>query len=61
MVVTRASAENHTGAHLALPMLNTASVKTGGTWEVLVWNPIEDKYEEASAGNQLSLLLGVSR
>ena len=35
----------HASAHLALPMLNNASAKTGGTWEVLVWNPIEDKYD----------------
>ena len=26
-------------------MLNKASVKTGGTWEVLVWNRIEDTYD----------------
>ena len=45
MVDTRSSAEKPSGAHLALPMLNKASVKTGGTWEVLVWNPIEDKYD----------------
>ena len=45
MVNTRSSAEKPSGAHLALPMLNKASVKTGGTWEVLVWNPIEDKYD----------------
>ena len=45
MVTTRASAEKPSGAHLALPMLNKASVKTGGTWEVIVWNPIVDKYD----------------
>ena len=35
----------HASAHLALPMLNKASAKTGGTWDVFVWHPIEDKYE----------------
>ena len=40
-----ASSAKPDSAHLALSMLNKSSVKTGGTWEVLVWNPIEDKYE----------------
>ena len=45
MAKTSASAEKPESAHLALSMLTKASVKTGGTWEVLLWNPIEDKYE----------------
>ena len=32
-------------AHLALQMLNPASVKTGGTWDVHVRRAFEDKYE----------------
>ena len=32
-------------AHLALQMLNPASVKTGGTWDVHVRRAYEDKYE----------------
>ena len=26
-------------------MLNKASVKTGGKWDVYIWRPFEDKYE----------------
>ena len=43
--IADASAGQPSSAHLAFRMLNKASVKTGGTWEVVVWNPIEDKYE----------------
>ena len=32
-------------AHLVLQMLNPASVKTGGTWDVHVRRAFEDKYE----------------
>ncbi len=30
--------------HLALSLLNTGSVKIGGTWDVVVAQPFEDKY-----------------
>jgi hypothetical protein len=40
-----AGAEQPSQATLALSMLNKASVKTGGTWDVTVWRPFEDKYE----------------
>ena len=30
---------------LALALLNKASIKTGGTWDVYIWRPFEDKYE----------------
>ena len=39
VVTTRSSAEK-------------ASVKTGGTWEVVVWHPFEDKYEYVWQGKQ---------
>ena len=45
MADASARAAKPSSAHITLPMLNKASAKTGGTWEVLVWNPIEDKYE----------------
>ena len=45
MADASASAAKPSCAHLVLSMLNKASAKTGGTWEVLVWNAIEDKYE----------------
>ena len=45
MAKSTPGAEKASSAHLALRMLNKASVKTGGTWEVIVWNPIVDKYE----------------
>ena len=32
-------------ANLPLSMLNKASVKTGGKWDVYIWRPFEDKYE----------------
>ena len=42
--MANASASARSG-HLALSMLNKASAKTGGTWEVVVWHPYEDNYE----------------
>ena len=40
-----ASAEQPAKAHLELSLLNKASVKTGGTWEVYMWRAFEDKYD----------------
>ena len=40
-----ASAEQPGQAKLALSMLNKASAKTGGAWDVYMWRPFEDKYE----------------
>ena len=38
-----ASAEQPGTTHLELSFLDKASVKTGGTWEVLMWRVFEDK------------------
>ena len=39
------TAEQPSKGHLALSMLNTASVKIGGMWNVYVCRPFEDKYK----------------
>ena len=33
-------------------MLNKASVKTGGTWDVVCWNSFEDTYEYTWQGKR---------
>ena len=38
--------------HLALGLLNKASVKTGGTWDVFMHRTFEDKYEYQWQGNR---------
>ena len=40
-----ASAEQPAKAHLELSLLNKASAKTGGTWEVYMWRVFEEKYD----------------
>ena len=42
---SNASAEQPGQAKLALSLLNKASAKTGGAWDVRMWRPFEDKYE----------------
>ena len=32
-------------AEIPLTMLSKATVRIGGIWEVIVWQPFEDKYE----------------
>ena len=39
-----ASAGQPGNTHLALSLLNPGSVKTGGTWDVFILQPFEDKY-----------------
>ena len=41
---SKASAAQPANAHLPLSLLNKASVKTGGTWDVYACRPFEDKY-----------------
>ena len=40
-----ASAEQPAKAFFELSLLNKASVKTGGTWEVDMWHVFEEKYD----------------
>ena len=42
---SKASAAQPAKAHLPLSLLNKASARTGGTWDVYVSRPFEDKYE----------------
>ena len=42
---TNASAAQPARAHLSLSLLNKASVRTGGTWDVYISRPFEDKYD----------------
>ncbi len=44
---SKASAEQPANpySHLPLALLNKASARTGGTWDVYVDRPFEDKYE----------------
>ena len=47
MITTRSMTSKASEAakgHLALGLLNNASVKTGGTWDVYIYRPFEDKY-----------------
>ena len=46
MALSKASAVQPAATeHLPLAMLNRASAKVGGSWEVAVYNPYEDHYE----------------
>ena len=42
-----AGAQSSPAASAAIPlsMLNRSTVKIGATWEVVIWDPFEDKYE----------------
>ena len=42
-----AGAQSSPAASDAIPlsMLNRSTVKIGATWEVVIWDPFEDKYE----------------
>ena len=42
---TRSSAAKPENTSLSLKMLNKASAKTGGKWQVTGWNPVQDAYE----------------
>ena len=50
--VSNASAEQPGSAHIHLLMLSKASVKTGGAWDGVCWNPFEDKYEYTWQGKR---------
>ncbi len=56
--MTNKAAEAAKG-HLALGLLNNASSKTGGTWEVYIYRAFEDKYilirGKASLGKEATL------